>query len=120
MASTCFTARDIEVRAVELIDGPVHQFLEERAELVFAVYGPLGARLEEGDGLGNRGPGDDPVRNGGHFGLEPMEFVPAPLVGLLGVDGGTEGQRAGQCVPFSADRIRGLDMGQGRLATTCS
>ena len=91
--------------AVEFFDGLVHQGLEVRTQPVFSLYGPPGVRLEEGDGLGHGGAGDDPVGHSSHFRLQPVQFVPPPAVRLLGVDPGPQRLSGGQCVPVAAHRI---------------
>src|SRR5690242_20122296 len=95
--SKCTSARSATVRSASCC-------IQSR-ELLAAAELPSGVGVERGDGLRHRAAGDDAVAGRDHVVGEPLELLPAPGVGLLEVDGGTQELARGEDVALPADRL---------------
>ncbi len=103
---------DVEVGAVEVGDGRVHQLLQPVAQGVLAVDHEVALGLEPGDGLVDRRTRSDAGALGDHVGLDPSELVPPPLVGLGQVHLGPEEPARQHRVAVGSHRV-GLGGGGG-------
>ena len=106
---------DVEVRAVEIGDGPIGELLEVREQVVDALDAARGVVAEHRHRAIETGAGIDPLGGHGHLGLDAVQLVPAPGVDLLGVAVHAEPPPDADGVELAADRV-----GLGRLGAYSS
>ncbi len=97
--------RDVEVHAVHVGDGRVHQVLQPRAQVVLALDDQIALGLEPFDRLADGGAGPDRRAHGAHVVLDAHQLVPTPGVGLGEVDRRAERRPGPQVVALGTDGV---------------
>src|SRR5579864_9494470 len=105
--------RNVKVRAVELADGLIHQLLQPSSQAVFAFQRSRRISLEQVQDRTQRCTARNARGDLGHSGLDAMQFVPHPGVGLVRIERHAEKGAGGEGVALPANRV--LLGGPGRV-----
>ena len=97
--------RDVEMGAVQLGERGVGDILHPGPQIRPAGDPPGRIGVQRGDGVRDAATGDDQAGHPVHLGLDPLDFRPAPGVGLVQVDRRAEEVARGTGVALPAGRI---------------
>ena len=103
---------DLEVPAVEIVDGPVDHVLAPCQEVVGALDDVTRIALQLVDAVVSRSTRDDPLDQRRHARLDVAELFPAPCVGLVQIEIGAVVKADEQPVAVRAHRVVGCRDGR--------